>query len=119
MPPIGREVSPGHRIVAASMLPETITECPHCGSKDFLIVGTFNREFSIVYVDSKPDSSGLQLGDKATQVLSGLGCASCSTHTIIESEEASARELYIFDLLTQIAVLQGKAVIVPPSKWVM
>lgn len=116
--PIGREVGPGHRVVSSAMLPDTITECPHCGSKNFSIVGDFHRAFELIIVDGKPSEAGLSLGPQAVQTTEGLECKACNVHTIIEQEDVFERESLIFDLQTQIATMQGRVAAPAAKEWV-
>lgn len=115
MPPIGREVSPGHRIVSASMVPDDMV-CPHCGSKNFEIVGWFKRHFTQPYVDGKSVKEGLTLGQQPIQTVEGISCAVCNIHTIIEDNETFEREMLIFDLQMENQVLKARNVVLPSGK---
>lgn len=116
MPPIGREVQPGHRVLTASMLPDVISECPHCGSKDFVIMGVFTRSFEQQFKDSKPVKEAISLGAQAIQDVEGIVCHKCNIHTIVNDDETYEREGLIFDLHTQIATLQGRVTPPPAGK---
>jgi DNA-directed RNA polymerase subunit RPC12/RpoP len=119
--PIGREVSPGHRLVGASMLPDIITECPHCGCKNFSLVGDFNRPFEQIYVEGlprEPKENSIILAPQAIKNVEGIVCPQCNIHTIIEDDMVFERENLIFDLHTQIAILQGKVGTSPEKDWV-
>lgn len=115
--PIGREVSPGHRLISASMLPEHVTECPHCGGKNFSLIGLFQRGFELVCENGMPKEGGMSLGAQAEQEVEGIICRNegCGLHTIIEDNEVFERESLIFDLTTQIATLQGRVPIQPET----
>jgi hypothetical protein len=118
--PIGREVSPGHRLVASSMLPEPIAACPHCGCSNFSLVGEFNRPFEQVFeggLPKEPKEQNLILSPQAVQSIEGIVCHQCSVHTIIEDDVVYERESLIFDLHTQIATLQGKVGQAPAKEW--
>ncbi len=115
--PIGREVTPGHRVVSSSMLPGVITECPHCGSKNFTILGNFMRPFELSIEEGAPKEGGMVLGPQLTQVNEGLLCKACGLHTIIQDENIFEQESLIFDLHTQIAVLQGRVGTPPAKEW--
>ena len=115
--PIGREIGPGHRVVSASMLPDKLTECPHCGSKNFLMIGSFQRAFELVIEEGKPKEGGMSLGAQAVEEVEGLVCKGCNVHTIIEDEEVFNRESLIFDLHTQIATLTGRVATPPAKEW--
>ena len=117
MPPIGREISPGHRIISASMVPDELS-CPHCGSKSFTVIGLFKRPFEQPYVNGQLNKEGLVLNPNAFQTIQGLACPSCNVHTIIEEDEVFERELLIFDLQTQITTLQGRTVTSTGREWV-
>lgn len=116
--PIGREAGSGHRIVSAAMLPDQITECPHCGSKNFALIGEFERPFEHVFENGQPKEGGLTLVPQAIQSVEGIVCGSstCGIHTIIEDNEVFERESLIFDLQTQIATLQGRVSVSGPAK---
>lgn len=109
MPPIGREVSPGHRVVSASMVPNALV-CPHCGSKDFSTVGWFKRYFEQPYVDGKATKEGLVLGQQPVQTIEAMVCKGCSIHTIIEDDNTFEREMVIFDLQTENKILKGSVI---------
>jgi hypothetical protein len=115
--PIGREFGPGQRLVANSMLPDNIVECPHCGCKNFNLVGDFHRTFEQVYEEGKAKENGLTLGAQAIQSTNGIVCKGCNIHTIIEDDEVFERDNLIFDLHTQIATLQGKVAPSPEKDW--
>lgn len=115
--PIGREVGPGHRVVSSAMLPEQLVECPHCGGKNFSLVGDFHRTFEQVFEEGQPIKNGMSLGANAVQNVEGLVCKGCNVHTIIEDEEVFERESLIFDLHTQIVTLQGKVATPPVKEW--
>lgn len=115
MPPIGRELSPGHRVVSSSMLPDQLLDCPHCGCKNFVVHGTYERGFEQGFVDSNPKD--VVLAPQATQTVEGLVCSQCGIHTIIEDEEIFEREMLIFDLRTQIAAFQGRVVVPTGKEW--
>lgn len=115
--PIGREISPGHRVVTESMLPEQIIACPHCDSKNFTLVGDFHRTFEQVYEEGKLKEGGLSLGAQAAQHVEGIICKNCSIHTVIEEDDEFERDSLIFDLHTQIATLQGKVALAPEKEW--
>lgn len=106
--PIGREISPGHRLVSSAMLPDPIVSCPHCGSKNVTLTGEFSREFSIVLEDSKPKENGLTLDNDSEETICGVVCPACNIHTIIAPAEDFERDSLVFDLHTQIAALQGR-----------
>jgi hypothetical protein len=93
------------------MVPDAL-QCPHCGAKDFNLVGYFKRAFEQPYVAGQVVKEGLSLGQNSMQTIEGLSCSACQTHTIIEDDNVFEREMLIFDLQTQIATLQGK---VPPT----
>ena len=115
MPPIGRELSPGHRVVSGSMLPEQLVECPHCGCKNFTVHGSYERGFEQAFQDS--NAKEVALAQVATQTVEGLVCTQCGIHTLIEDEDVFEREMLIFDLRTQIATLQGRVVISQQKEW--
>lgn len=116
MPPVGRELSPGHRVVSASMVPDELA-CPHCGSKNFQVVGWFKRYYSQPYKDGQPVKDGLTLGAQPVQTIEAIVCEGCQVHTAIEDDEKFERELQIFDLQTENQVLKGKTVISPIKEW--
>src|SRR5665213_885422 len=89
--PIGREVSPGHRIVGASMLPDVINECPHCGCKDFSLVGDFNRPFEQVFeagLPKEPKEQSIILAPQAIQNIEGIVCHQCGICLLYTSDAA-------------------------------
>lgn len=112
----GREISPGHRIVAASRIQEGPYKCPHCESIDLTLTGTFRRAFEQKYVEGKP-AEGVQLAPQATQEINNLICAKCGIHTYIEADEVFEREQMIFDLQTQVATLQGRVSTSSTKEW--
>jgi len=118
MPPIGRELSPGHRLVSASMLPDSDMSCPHCGSKDFTLLGFFKRSFEQVYTDGKAVKESITLGEHPLQTYEGILCKACSIHTIIEDDNIFEREMLIFDLQMQLVTLQGKVAVPATKEWV-
>ena len=107
MPPIGRETSPGHRVISASMVPDALM-CPHCGSPNFVLIGHFQRIFEQPYINGKLDQEHVTLGQQALQTIEGIACKQCNIHTIIEEDEVFEREMLVFDLQTQVATLQGR-----------
>lgn len=118
--PIGREVTSGHRAVSSVMLPDTITECPQCGSKNFTLIGSFSRDFEQEYEDGKPKEpkeNSVTLSQQAKQTIEGIVCEACNIHTLIEDEDEYDREGLIFDLHTQIATLQGKVAPSSGKEW--
>jgi hypothetical protein len=113
---IGREVKPGHRAVSASMLPDRVTECPHCGSKNFSLVGSYHRSFEQVFEDGEPKKEGVTLGQVAVQEIEGIDCPVCNICTIIEDDHVFERENLICQLHTQIAYMHGKLVLSDSGK---
>jgi hypothetical protein len=113
---IGREIQPGHRAVSASMLPDRVTECPHCGSKNFSLVGSFHRSYEQVFVDGEPKKDGLTLGQIAMQEIDGIVCQVCKIYTIIEDDHVFQYENLICELHIQIASMQGKIVLSDSGK---
>ena len=115
--PIGREVGPGHRTVSATMLPDQIIECPHCGSKELVLTGEFHRVFELVMSNGQPAPNGMSMGQQAERTIEGFVCKGCNIHTIIEDDDIFQRESLIFDLQTQIATLQGRIGTQPEKEW--
>jgi DNA-directed RNA polymerase subunit RPC12/RpoP len=113
----GREIGQGQRVVSASMLPEQITECPQCGSKVFIMHGVFERPFDQLFEDGKPKEDGLALGAQTIQNIEAIECQACNILTIVEDDAAYERESMIFDLIQQVATLQGRSVVVPTKEW--
>jgi hypothetical protein len=102
------------------MLPETINECPQCGSKNYSLVGTFERPFEQWFENGQPKEpkeSSISLSPQATQSIEGVVCKACNIHTIIEDEDTYERESIIFDLHTQVATLQGRVATPPGKEW--
>lgn len=96
------------------MLPDSISECPHCASKDIVLYGVFARTFRQPMANGGPVKEDLELGQHAMQEVEAVECKGCGIHTAIEDDEVFEREATIFDLTTQIATLQGR-VTVPTS----
>jgi len=117
MPPVGREIRPGVRQISAAMLPDTVLECPHCGSKDFTIQGSYQRNFEQSYKESALQKDSLILSGQTIQEIEGLKCPSCGILTIIEDDMVFERDNLIFDLQTQIAVLQARVGVLPAKEW--
>ena len=117
MAPIGREISPGHRLVPASMLPDQINNCPHCGSKSFSLTGYFKRFYEQPFENSAPIKETLTMGSEALQEIQGINCKACGIHTLIEDDLVFERENLIFDLHTEIATLQGKIPTPSGKEW--
>lgn len=98
------------------MVPDDMI-CPHCGSKNFSIVGFFKRGFEQPYVDGKPIKEGLSLGQQSIQSVEGVFCKLCGIHTIIEDNDVFEREMIIFDLQTENQILKGKTVTSSGKEW--
>jgi hypothetical protein len=113
----GREVGQGQRVVSANMLPDQINECPQCGSKTFILHGVFERPFDQLFEDGKPKEDAMVLGPQAVQSIEAVQCNACGILTIIEDDAAYERESMIFDLIQQVATLQGRSVVVPTKEW--
>ena len=113
----GREIGPNQRVVSASMMPDQVTECPQCGSKTFILQGVFERGFEQTVEDSKPKEGSMILGPQAVQSIEGIKCPACGIYTVIQDDADYERESMIFDLVTQVAVLQGRSVIKPTKEW--
>lgn len=114
---VGRELTPGHRVVAASMVLDQPYTCPHCKSTNVIVHGYFNRAFEQPYVEGVPTKDALVLGEQAVKDITGMECSNCKIYTIIEDDEKFEREGMIFDLQTQVAMLQGKVGLPPVKEW--
>ena len=117
---MGREITPGHRLVSESMLPEPIVACPHCGCPNFSLLGVLERDFVQEFENGKvkePREDSITLAPKAVQQIEAIHCQGCCINTIIENDTNYERESLIFDLHLQIAVLQGRVGNTTTKEW--
>jgi deoxyhypusine synthase len=115
--PVGREISEGHRVVAASAIPENPIRCPHCLSSSFVLQGLYKRTFEQAYHEGEVIEEQLVLSPKSIQEITGLICAGCGIVTHIQDDTIFERESMIFDLQIQIAIMQGRVGSLPTSEW--
>ena len=98
------------RSLRASEIQENPYRCPHCESTTINITCYYKRAFVQKFVDGKTEEKDLTMDNEALQEMVEIECLTCNTGTIVEDDEVYNREVVIFNLQLQIAMLQGKVV---------